>query len=183
VLLCLEDFCSLLDLGVEAKYEATIERVARQLRGVSTDSELDLLTLFRRTLFAWLVADGDMHLKNMALIKTAAVGDKAFRTVTMAPVYDTVTTRVFPMLKHDRMALKLNGKDDRLQRSDFTTLARTIGLSAEVANRAIDQMAAGALARLGQIRFPKLNSLPEAGGKHLDGVSNFVRERAAALRG
>ena len=32
----------------------------------------------------------------------------------MAPVYDAVTTRVFPHLEHDRMALKLNGRDDKL---------------------------------------------------------------------
>ena len=27
-----------------------------------------------------------------------------------------MTTRVLPKLRHDRLALKLNGKDDRLQR-------------------------------------------------------------------
>ena len=32
----------------------------------------------------------------------------------MAPLYDAVTTRVFPRLERDRMALKLNGKDDNL---------------------------------------------------------------------
>ena len=53
-----------------------------------------------------------MHLKNMALLKIAEHGEMQFRSVRMAPLYDAVTTRVFPNLKHDRMALKLNGKDD-----------------------------------------------------------------------
>jgi serine/threonine-protein kinase HipA len=50
-----------------------------------------------------------MHLKNMALLKIAEPGDERFHSVRMAPLYDAVTTRVFPRLKQDRMALKLNG--------------------------------------------------------------------------
>ena len=46
----------------------------------------------------------------------------------MAPLYDAVATRVFPNLKHDRLALKLNGKDDNLRRADFIALATTAGL-------------------------------------------------------
>ena len=72
---------------------------------------LSLLIIVKRALFAWLIADGDMHLKNMALLKIAEPGERQFRSVRMAPLYDAVTTRVFPKLKHDRMALKLNGKE------------------------------------------------------------------------
>jgi len=56
-----EDFCSLSDLPVLAKYDGTIERMARGLRPLSTDLTADLDILFRRTVFAWLIADGDMH--------------------------------------------------------------------------------------------------------------------------
>jgi serine/threonine-protein kinase HipA len=69
-----------------------------------------------------------MHLKNIALLKIAAPGEKQFRSVRIAPLYDAVTTRVFPNLRHDRMALKLNGKDDRLTRADFSAAARTMGI-------------------------------------------------------
>ena len=61
----------------------------------------DLLIIGKGALFAWLIADEDMHLKNMALLKTAEPGDRQFRTVRLAPLYDAVTTRVFPKLKHD----------------------------------------------------------------------------------
>jgi serine/threonine-protein kinase HipA len=64
----------------------------------------------------------------------------------MAPLYDAVTTRVLPRLEHDRMALKLNGKDDRLRRADFRTLSATAGLSAADAASALDEM----LSRIGQ---------------------------------
>ena len=144
-LIAMEDFCSVLDLEPHDKYTGTIERVARTLRALSSTPEEDLLILLRRVLFAWLIADGDMHLKNMALLKTAHEGERAFREVRLAPVYDTLTTRVFPGLEHDRMALKLNGKDERLRRADFVAVATLAGLRAADANVAIDEM----LQRLG----------------------------------
>src|SRR6185295_2895518 len=128
----MEDLCSVLDLPKEAKYDATMERVARAIRPLSTAPEEDLLIVVKRAFFAWLIADGDMHLKNMALLKIAEPGDTQFRSVRMAPLYDAVTTRVFPKLKHDHLALKLNGKDDNLRRADFQTLATTAGLRAGV---------------------------------------------------
>jgi len=139
-MMALEDLCSVLDLPATAKYDGTMERVARAVRPLSTAPEEDLLIIVKRALFAWLIADGDMHLKNMALLKTAEPGDRLFRSVRMTPLYDAVTTRVFPNLQHDRMALKLNGKDDNLRRADFRTLAATAGLRAADADAAIDDM-------------------------------------------
>jgi serine/threonine-protein kinase HipA len=139
-MLALEDLCSVLDLPTSAKYDSTMERVARAIRPLSTAPEDDILTVVKRALFAWLIADGDMHLKNMALLKIAEAGDKQFRSVRMAPLYDAVTTRVFPKLKHDRLALKLNGKDDNLRRGDFRALAATAGLRASDADQSIDQL-------------------------------------------
>jgi serine/threonine-protein kinase HipA len=139
-MLALEDFCSVLELPTEDKYKGTMERVARAVRPLSTAPSDDLLVVVKRALFAWLVADGDMHLKNMALLKIAEPGDRTFRSVRMTPVYDAVTTRVFPRLKHDRLALKLNGKDDKLRRADFHALAATAGLRVADADDAIDGM-------------------------------------------
>jgi serine/threonine-protein kinase HipA len=139
-MLAMEDMCSVLDLPTEAKYDSTMERVARAIRPLSTAPEQDLVTLIPRALFAWLIADGDMHLKNMALLKIAEPGDRQFRSVRMAPLYDAVTTRVFPRLKHDRLALKLNGRDDNLRRGDFRTLSTTVGLKASDADAAIDEL-------------------------------------------
>jgi len=70
-LIALEDFASVLDLPTQAKYSATMERVAKAARPLSTAPDEDVLLLIRRALFAWLIADGDMHLKNIALLKSA----------------------------------------------------------------------------------------------------------------
>jgi serine/threonine-protein kinase HipA len=161
-LLAMEDFCSVLGLPPEEKYDGTMERVMRAVRLLSTAPDEDLTTILRRTLFAWLIADGDMHLKNMALLKTGGAGNAAFLSVRIAPLYDAVTTRVFPNLRHDRLALKLNGKDDRLRRADFVALAVNAGLKASDANTAIDDI----LARLGHaiqtIALPKSLTYPPA---------------------
>lgn len=119
------------------KYNGTIERVGRALRALSTASEEDLLMLLRRALFAWLIADGDMHLKSLALLKIAHPGDELFREVRLSPLYDGVITRIFPQFGNDRVAIKLNGKDDHLRRSDFRALAATMGLKAVDADAAI----------------------------------------------
>jgi serine/threonine-protein kinase HipA len=136
----LEDLCSVLNLPTEAKYDGTIERVARVVRSLSTSPDEDVHLLLRRALFAWLIADGDMHLKNMAMLKISEPGETRFSSVRMAPLYDAVTTRVFPRLERDRMALKLNGKDDNLRRADFRILATTAGKRSSDADRIIDSM-------------------------------------------
>jgi serine/threonine-protein kinase HipA len=40
--LAMEDFCSILDLPTSAKYDGTIERMARALHSLSTDPAADL---------------------------------------------------------------------------------------------------------------------------------------------
>ena len=141
-MLAMEDFCSILNLPTSGKYDGTIERMARGLRPLSTDPVADLEILFRRALFAWFIADGDMHLKNLALLKIAEPGARQFAKVRFAPLYDAVTTRVFPGLADDRMALKLNGKDDRLTPQDFITLARTIDVPISRAKAIMSETAA-----------------------------------------
>lgn len=180
--LAMEDFCSILDLPASAKYDGTIERMARGLRPLSTDPARDLDILFRRAVFAWLIADGDMHLKNLALLKVAEAGDKAFTSVRFAPLYDAVTTRVFPGLGGDRMALKLNGKDDRLTRQDFLALARTIGLSAEGAETAIAELTARLAQRAQTIALPEIAIKVEAARTTKDKVMGLILERCMALK-
>lgn len=89
--LALEDFCSILDLPASAKYDGTIERMARGLHPLSTDSTADLDILFLRAVFAWLIADGEIHLKNLALLNIAEAGAKTCTSVRFAPLYDAVT--------------------------------------------------------------------------------------------
>jgi serine/threonine-protein kinase HipA len=181
-MIALEDLGSVLDLPAQAKYDGTLERVARAVRPLSTDPDRDLLILVRRALFAWLIADGDMHLKNMALLKIAEPGDSQFRSVRMAPLYDAVTTRVFPNLKHDRMALKLNGKDDNLRRTDFRALAANSGLKAADADSAIDDTLRQIASAIDRFSLPKtIEHSPEM-EKVIQGMLDICRSRVEAFQ-
>lgn len=181
--IALEDFCSILDLPASAKYDGTIERMARGLRPLSTDPAADLDILFRRAVFAWLIADGDMHLKNLALLKIADTDAKAFTSVRFAPLYDAVTTRVFPGLGGDRMALKLGGKDDRLTRRDFMTLARTIGLPQGDAETAIAELTGSLAQAVETVRLPAFAAEAEVAATIQGQVLALTGERCAALAG
>ena len=174
--IAMEDFCSVLDQPASAKYEGTLERMVRALRPLSTDPAADVETLFRRTLFAWLIADGDMHLKNLALLKVADAGADRFGTIRLAPVYDAVTTILFPGLEHDRMALKLNGKDSRLTPKDFLSAARTIGLLHRDASTLIAGLARRLVDATREIAVPQ--RFAQRGDRALDRIRRIVESRA-----
>lgn len=180
-LMAMEDLCSVLDLSPEAKYDGTIERVARALRGLSTSPDEDLLILLKRVVFAWLIADGDMHLKNMAVLKVAEPGNPAFRSVRLAPVYDTLTTRVFPRLEHDRMALKLNGKDERLKRSDFLAVSAIAGLRASDTNAAIDDVLERMRNAVATLTLPRSTGYGPTGEVAVTRTLEICRERITSF--
>jgi serine/threonine-protein kinase HipA len=50
-MLALEDLCSVLDLPTSAKYDSTMEQVARAVRPLSTDPDNDILIIVKRALF------------------------------------------------------------------------------------------------------------------------------------
>ncbi len=176
-MLALEDLCSVLDLPASAKYDSTMERVARAVRPISTAPEEDVLIILRRALFAWLIADGDMHLKNLALLKIADPGDDTFNSVRMAPLYDAVTTRLFPGLKHDRMALKLNGKDDRLRAKDLKTFASTARVKATDADTAVEGLLDKVGRAIEQISLPPLAEYGPNGKQLAAQMLELVRSR------
>jgi serine/threonine-protein kinase HipA len=180
-MLALEDLCSVLDLSTDAKYSGTMERVARAVRPLSTSPEDDLLIILKRALFAWLIADGDMHLKNMALLEVAEPGDETFRSVRMALLYDAVTTRVFPGFEKDRLALKLNGKDDRLSRADFRAFAGTAGLKVAEADAAIDQMLERLTGTLDRTSLPEGTAYEEDGRRVSERLFEISRSRIASF--
>jgi serine/threonine-protein kinase HipA len=177
----MEDFTSVLGVPAEAKYDGTMERIARALRPISTAPDEDILLLLKRALFAWLIADGDMHLKNLALLKIADPDSQKFETVRMAPLYDAVTTRIFPNLEGDRMALKLNGKDNRLRRTDFRTLATTMGIRAVDAEAAIDEMVSQLRTGLEALVLPEIVPTSSPVAEVVERMWILVRERVDAF--
>ena len=149
--IALEDMASIRGVSPEGKYTGSIEQVARALRGVSSDAEADILVLLARSVFAWLIADGDFHLKNMAVLRVIPYGAESFASVRFAPTYDIVTTRVFPGLENDDLALALAGKRDRLSMKDFVRAGVTMGIAAEVAQELVASLCDRLSEHLGEV--------------------------------
>ncbi|MDF0663556.1 MULTISPECIES: type II toxin-antitoxin system HipA family toxin [unclassified Rhizobium] len=179
--LAFEDMASVLGVRAEDKYTGTMERIAAALRPLSTDADTDLLLVLRRALFAWLIADGDMHLKNMAVLKIAEPGRGDFSSVRMAPLYDAGATRVFPNLQNDHMALKISGKDERLKRADFRRFAATAGIPAAAADAATDELAAALAHGLDALVLPPPLADGSVGAERAAQMREIVRERLAAF--
>ncbi|MDL2407936.1 HipA domain-containing protein [Rhizobium calliandrae] len=179
--LALEDMASVLGVRAEDKYTGTMERIAAALRPLSTDPDADLLLVLRRALFAWLIADGDMHLKNMAVLKIAEPRRRDFGSVRMAPLYDAVTTRVFPNLQSDHMALKISDKDERLKRADFRRFAATAGIPAAAADTAMDELAVALAHGLDALALPPPLADGSIGAERAAQMRDIVRERLATF--
>src|SRR5690606_29140739 len=109
--------------------------------------------------------------------KIAQPEARSFETVRLAPLYDAVTTVVFPGLEHDRMALKINGKDARLRRADILKTAATAWLAASAANRMIDETIAGLAGGLDSVALPEVAGIDAAVGAKADQMLTLCRER------
>lgn len=101
-----EDFCALMGLGAAQRYEATCERLVSAaasfvapVRRTSVRREV-----FRRIALAWLLRDGDAHLRTFAMLYSGS------DDVRLAPVQLLATTAVEPGRADDGPALQLAGK-------------------------------------------------------------------------
>ena len=94
-------------------------------------------------------ADGDFHLKSMAVLRVAPDGALNFSSVRFAPTYNAVTTRVFPGLERDDLALSLAGKRGRLSSRDFVRAGMTMGIDAHRARDCVESLCGRLRAHLG----------------------------------
>lgn len=84
---------------------------------------------------------------------------------------------MFPKLKQDRLALKINGKYDKLQRLGFRALAMIAGLRAVNAVAAIDDLLERLSKAVYRISVPKAMRLADDANKILREVLDICRTR------
>ena len=99
-----EDMCSLQALGTAQKYSSSYERVAKSIKDfVSADRLMAAREQFFASLvLSVMVRNGDAHLKNFGVLYSSPLD-----AVTLAPVYDVVTTTAY--IRKDVPALSLAG--------------------------------------------------------------------------
>ena len=172
-----EDFCSLQALGTDRKYNSTYERVARTIRDFVSPEHL---TAAREQFFATLVLsvmvrNGDAHLKNFGVLFRHPHGP-----VSLAPVYDIVTTTAY--LQNDVPALHLAGTKKWWPRKALERFAlQDLSLPSKQATLIIDRVAE-AVIEAAKLISPYIREHPdfgEIGGRMLaiwqEGIDAFAR--------
>lgn len=186
------DGAALLGLPTEAKYTANIQRLWQRIQEISKGKEVDMSKmgeqLFDRFALAWAMADGDLHAKNVSALfacDPASTGQQrknAFWTpwrMTLSPAYDTVCTRAIPGLGNDRMALKIEGKNDDLSPAVWKRFGVMLGVpDGDVRATRICEKTALGMAAFAQVN-PAIWGLD---GEYAQSVSQMLDRAAAATR-
>ena len=140
-----EDACQALGVDPEkrerrAKYEQhggpSLREVASLLEAWAPDPETELFGLLDRLTFTVVIGDADAHGKNLSLLHPDP------SAVTLAPLYDTVPTALWPTLRGDA-AMAVNGRYglSDITRADLVEEARRWGLSRASAAQRIGETA------------------------------------------
>ena len=146
-----EDFCQLLLLPPNAKYDGTALDCAQVIRNFSSEPVADLYRLFETFVFAYWVGNGDMHLKNLSL-----VADREGRHL-LSPVYDQVNTAIYPGLDAN-LGLPLSPLDRHVDRPAWLRFAEALGIPRRAADRALGRpgaMLGEALELVGRSYLPE----------------------------
>ncbi len=100
-----EDFCQALGRPSSEKYQAEggpgVAEAVELLRSASSVPARDLPTFWRALVFNWLIGNCDAHAKNFSLLYDS-------HSPTLAPLYDLVSTDVYPELT-TRLAMSIDG--------------------------------------------------------------------------
>ena len=145
----LEDAASILGIRREDKYTPSLERVADALQDVGLEPD-DLWVFLDHVIFSWLTGNGDLHAKNISVLREIVSGTlgaaPAAGAIRYSPLYDLVNTRL--ALRDDHFALVLNGRDYRLRVRDFAVLAQRWSGSRGKVRQHIEKIAEGVTTHL-----------------------------------
>lgn len=167
-----EDFCQLGELAPKQKYEGSAELCLRLIRRYATEPGVAALALFRQIVFAWLTGNGDMHLKNLSLLRGQ---DGIYR---LSPAYDLLCTNL--VIDDDPLALPVGGNRREITPSQWLKFASYCGLLPKATSRVLNEIRASVEPSLQllqrchlpaemQIRFAKILTLRS---RSLEGAIN-----------
>lgn len=142
-----EDMCSLQALGTAQKYSSTYERIARSIKDFVSGEFLQAAReqFFASLVLSCMIRNGDAHLKNFGVLY-----DRPGQPVSLAPVYDMVTTVAY--IPRDVPALSLTGAKKWwprkiLEKFAVTYLALPVGKIGQI----FEEVAAGVNDTRGEI--------------------------------
>ena len=178
-----EDACSLLLLSRSDKYTTTIERIADALRdaGLSVDVHANgLWRLIEHVAFSWLIGNGDLHAKNISVVRLIRSGElggpPSQRAIAYAPLYDLLNTRV--AIRDDDFAVPINGKRNKIRLRDIASVAERWKGSKRVAEDLIEQLASSVRLHVDEVMASSQMSA-ELGERYFRVVDARLREFGA----
>lgn len=132
-----EDACQALGIRADTamgqgKYERfggpTFRQVAALLVAYSDNADESLMELLDRAVFTVAIGNADAHGKNLALLHPTAA------TIALAPLYDTVPTRLWPSLSQ-QMGMSISGilHVDHVTAAHLASEAQRWGLAEDTA--------------------------------------------------
>lgn len=147
----MEDMCQLTKRLTEDKYRGSYEQIAKAILKFSSTPGLDLVNFFELLVFSFLTGNADMHLKNFSLIQQSGLG------MVLSPAYDLVATALVNPADDEEMALTLNGKKEKIKKSDFISIFNTVNLDPKQQNNIFEKMESNKVKWLGMIENSFLN--------------------------
>jgi serine/threonine-protein kinase HipA len=171
-----EDLCQALGLTPDFKYQRdgwalpSYRALAELLNRHSRSPGLDRLAGAQAAVFHYLVGNADAHAKNISLLHA---GD----SVRLAPLYDVVSTTVYPDLSAE-LSLSVGGElnPDAITQIHWSDLADDFGLRARAFEPVRRQLADRA-----RIEAPRLCDEARAEGWHhpcIDAIVDVIEARA-----
>ena len=104
----------------EYKYKGSYEQVARLIKKYSAFSQLDLVNYWEVVIFSWITGNADMHLKNFSLYNNRKLG------YGLTPAYDLLCTKIVMPEDTEELALTLNGRKRKIQKSFWVEVGTVI---------------------------------------------------------
>lgn len=104
------------------KYISSMEKIGKSVAEHSSNTLFDLLRLFEVVIFSYITGNNDMHLKNFSLILSN-------EEWILSPAYDLLNVQLHLPEDLEEMALTINGKRRKLNKSDFVALGLKFKLS------------------------------------------------------
>lgn len=121
----MEDMCQLSERLTEYKYKGSYEQIAKLIRRYSFTPQLDVINFWEVVVFCWITGNADMHLKNFSLYNL-------MNGYTLTPAYDMLSTTLVMPEDTEELALTLNGKKNRLRKTDFYKAITASGVEEKV---------------------------------------------------
>ena len=125
-----EDACQFLDRYPADKYVLSYADIANGITELASAPVVEMAKYLRLVAFSYLVANGDLHAKNVSLRTRDG-------RVELTPAYDVLSTLPYG----DRsMALSFDGRDDNLKRAGFVAFGERHGVRRAATEAILDEL-------------------------------------------